>query len=95
MYTPAALTEPPVAPSCTDQTTPVSTDPVTEAVKVMVPPGATWEARGARLTTTLAGAGPVGPAAPVLEGADPQAAVAARLAARTIRIMEVFMAGVP
>ena len=95
MYTPDAVTEPPAAPSCTDQATPVPADPVTEAVNAMAPPGPTWEERGERMTTMPVGAGPFNPFASVLGGDAVQAAVAVRHANSVIRRREIFMVGVP
>ena len=73
-YTPDAVTEPPAAPSCTDQVTPVSAEPVTEAVNVMEPPGAYLggEGRQADDDGGRASAGPVGPVVPEADEAVPR-----------------------
>src|SRR5689334_18309427 len=49
---PSEVTCPPLLPSCTDQSTSVSVDPVTLAISNVLPPAATWIFCGNAVTVT-------------------------------------------
>ena len=97
-YTPDVETVPPIAPSWTDQMTPESDVPVTDAENETDPPVTVELPRGDRVMTMALPAGPVGPFMPAGEGEAVQAAMAQAhktLEAKGARRLVVSMMVVP